>query len=145
MLIDEDNPENQPFNRKRKTNMKTSLPSQKYKVQNGIELKIKHCFAMPTISAKTPIQVIYDDQLLYIVGHYIVLHDRLLCHDQNYIELEPGFTSVTYMASTILPEKKALLAYSDNVSEISKRCTPQLPTKGFLSSRIKRKVVKMEV
>lgn len=133
MFIDIDDPRVQSLAKKRQSNLKTSLPFQKYIVHNGIELNLKHCFALSSTSTKTPIQVLFDDQLLFVVGHYIVLHNSLLSHEQAYIELEPGFSSVSKITSAVLPDKKALLAYCDNVAEINQDTYSTLQHKRFFS------------
>jgi hypothetical protein len=119
--------------KKRASNLKTSLPLQKYAIQNGVELNLKHCFALSSSSAQTPIQVLFDDQLLFVVGNYIVLHNTSLSSQQTYIELEPGFASVTYIASASMPEKKAILAYCDGVAELSAEGYAGLAHKRFFN------------
>ncbi len=122
MLIDAEEAQALHY-KKRKSNLRCSLPAQKYAVQNGVELNLTHCFALSSAYARTPIQILFDDQLLFVVGHYIVVHNPSLGQQQTYIDLEAGFSSVNCMAVAPLPgkdrfDKRALLAYSDNVTEI---------------------------
>ena len=107
------------LSKKRKSMLKTSLPFQKYTIQNGVDLSLKHCFALSSTRSHTPIQILFDDQLIFVVGNYIVIHNLALSQEQTYIELESNFSSVGCIATESLPtERKALLAYSDFSSEV---------------------------
>jgi len=120
MLIDQDSAS---LPKKRKTFLKTSLPYQKYAIQNGVELSLRNVFALANTNSRIPIQIIFDDQIVFVVGHYIVINSLSLKQQQIYIELESGFSQISCLATETLPDKKAFLAYTDTVSEVPYEAT----------------------
>jgi len=115
MLIDLENAESQ-----RKTNLLTSLPLQKYEVKDGLEFNLKYILSLSDKKIKTPFYTIYNDNLLYIVSNYIVIHD-LKASQQSFLTLERTFTSTSIGCLTVhsLSQSKALIAYSDTPCEVN--------------------------